>query len=41
MQMVHSVAEIPQFHSEEEEHVFWATHAMGDELFENVEPFSE
>lgn len=41
MRIIHSIAEIPQFQSEEEEHIFWATHVMGDELFENVEPVSE
>jgi transcriptional regulator with XRE-family HTH domain len=39
--VIHSPDEIPANMTECEEHVFWETHDMGDEFFENVEPDPE
>jgi hypothetical protein len=36
--VIHSVDEIPQFTTEEEEQAFWATHEVGDELAAQAEP---
>jgi len=35
---VRSVKDIPRFTSDAEEAEFWATHKMGQEMFENVGP---
>lgn len=36
MTMIHSVAEIPVFASEDEEHRFWQTHELADELWDDL-----
>ena len=38
---IHSIDEIPVFRNEDEEHTFWSTHEMGDELWENAEPLPD
>ena len=40
-QIVRRIEDIPLFASEAEEDAFWATHVMGEELFDAVEPLSE
>lgn len=40
-QVVRHVEDIPLFANEAEEDAFWATHVMGEELFDAVEPLSE
>ncbi len=41
MQEIHSLDEIPDFPTEAEEAEFWATHCLGDELLEQMEPVPE
>jgi hypothetical protein len=41
MQEIHSLEEIPEFTSEAEEAEFWATHSLGEELLERMEPIPE
>ncbi len=38
---IHSVDEIPAFASEAEEAAFWATHQIGDELWDRLPPAPE
>ncbi len=35
---IRSIEEIPTFHSEAEEHAFWATHELSDALWDQAEP---
>ena len=41
MHIIGDPAQIPPFDGEEEEDAFWATHSMGDEMFENVDDIEE
>lgn len=41
MNIVRSRDEIPVFQSEDEEHVFWSTHALSDEVLAQAEPLPE
>ena len=41
MQEIHSLEEIPAFKNEAEEADFWATHSLGEELLERMEPIPE
>ena len=41
MTTIHSVDEIPAFASEAEEAAFWATHEIGDDLWERLPPVPE
>ena len=34
---IHDWREVPAFANEEEEHAFWATHSLGDELLDRME----
>lgn len=36
--VIHDMSDIPEFANETEEHEFWDTHALGDELLEQVPP---
>ena len=36
MKTIHSLAEIPKFRTEEEEHEFWSTHDFSDALMEQA-----
>ena len=38
MERVPRLADIPDFQSEEEEHAFWSTHELGQELLGAAEP---
>ncbi|MGH3090213.1 MAG: CopG family antitoxin [Rubrobacteraceae bacterium] len=38
---INSRDEIPSFENEEEEHEFWANHALSDEFWENAKPIPE
>jgi len=39
--IIHSLAEIPAFHDEAEEHAFWSNHELGDEISRDVEPLDQ
>ena len=39
--VIHSLAEIPQFSTEDEERAFWETHEVSDELAAQAEPLPE
>lgn len=39
--LIHSLDEIPEFASEDEEHRFWSTHELADELWDQAEPLPE
>jgi predicted DNA binding CopG/RHH family protein len=41
MTLVHTMDEIPVFASEDEEHRFWQTHELADELWEALPPVPE
>lgn len=41
MTEVHSIAEIPPNMSEDEEHAFWSTHSLGEELLDLMGPAGE
>jgi len=38
LKTIHNRAEIPSFTSEEEEHLFWSTHELSDDLWDQAEP---
>ena len=38
MEMVRRLADIPDFPSEDEEHAFWSTHELGEELLNVAQP---
>lgn len=40
-EVLHSLREIPAFANEDEEDVFWSTHALGEELWDEMEPIPE
>lgn len=37
---IHQMTDIPAFHTEAEEHAFWAEHELSDQLWEQAEPFT-
>jgi hypothetical protein len=41
MQVLHSLQDIPAFANEDEEDEFWSTHALGEELWDEMKPVPE
>lgn len=41
LKAIHSWDEVPEFESEREEHEFWGSHSLSEELLETFEPRSE
>lgn len=41
MTVIHKLDEIPAFANEDEEHEFWSTHSLGDEIWDAAEPLPE
>lgn len=41
MQEIHSWDEVPAFQNEDEEHEFWSTHSLGEEILEQMGPIPE
>ncbi len=41
LKTIHSWDEVPEFRSEREEHEFWGSHSLSEELLDTFEPRSE
>lgn len=41
LKTIHSWDEVPEFESEREEHEFWGSHSLSEELLDSFEPRSE